>query len=233
MTRPWIATIVLLLVAPARLSAQSAEFRVDTASASVHKAPSIASPVIGHARQGVALEVTRDLGSWVKVPWPDASGGIGYIHVSMGTRIGTPLPRVAVASVVPAGEAAAASQSVALAPRICRSAGACRRTGRAVRRLDGRIRDQREDLASRSAGAPARGLPDLVHRPDRVRSAHRDSVCAEPPVLPVESRDRLRVGSAVPGSRPSHRAAIGGRHPWCRRRGGVQEQRGRADLWRR
>ena len=117
MTRPWIATIVLLLVAPARLSAQSAEFRVDTASASVHMAPSIASPVIGHARQGVALEVTRDLGSWVKVPWPDASGGIGYIHVSTGTRIGTPLPRVAVASVVPAGEAAAARQSVALAPQ--------------------------------------------------------------------------------------------------------------------
>ena len=92
MTRPWIATIVLLLVAPARLSAQIAEFRVDTASASVHKAPSIASPVIGHARQGVALEVTRDLGSWVKVPWPEASGGVGYIHVSTGTRTGVIVP---------------------------------------------------------------------------------------------------------------------------------------------
>ena len=116
MTRPWIATIVLLLVAPARLSAQSAEFRVDTASASVHKAPSIASPVIGHARQGVALEVTRDLGSWVKVPWPEASDGVGYIHVSTGTRTGVILPRAG-APAVHAGEAAAASQPVALAPR--------------------------------------------------------------------------------------------------------------------
>ena len=116
MTRPWIATIVLLLVAPARLSAQSAEFRVDTASASVHKAPSIASPVIGHARQGVALEVTRDLGSWVKVPWPDASDGIGYIHVSTGTRTGAILPRAG-APAVHAGEVAAASQPLALAAR--------------------------------------------------------------------------------------------------------------------
>ena len=203
MTRPWIATIVLLLVAPARLSAQSAEFRVDTASASVHKAPSIASPVIGHARQGVALEVTRDLGSWVKVPWPDASGGIGYIHVSMGTRIGASLPRVAVASVVPAGEAAAASQSVALWRRTM----SCRR--RTSSDSVGSSADRRSDRGStrgpgsRSAGAAARGRPHLVHRSDRFRSADRDSVCAEPPVLPVESRDRLRVGSALPGSRSS------------------------------
>ena len=95
MTRCCIASLVLLLVVPARLSAQSAEFRVETASASVHKAPSIASPVIGQARQGAALEVTRDLGSWVKVPWPDASDGVGYIHVSTGTRTGGTVTKAA------------------------------------------------------------------------------------------------------------------------------------------
>ena len=116
MTRCCFAILVLLLVVPARLSAQSAGFKVETASASVHKAPSIASPVIGQARQGAALEVTRDLGSWVKVPWPDASDGVGYIHVSTGTRTGTMLPRAA-APAVHAGEVAAASQPVALAPR--------------------------------------------------------------------------------------------------------------------
>ena len=116
MTRSCIAILVLLLVVPARLSAQSAGFKVETASASVHKAPSIASPVIGQARQGAALEVTRDLGSWVKVPWPEASDGVGYIHVSTGTRTGAMLPR-AVAPAVHAGEVAAASQPVALAPR--------------------------------------------------------------------------------------------------------------------
>ena len=116
MTRSCIAILVLLLVVPARLSAQSAGFKVETASASVHKAPSIASPVIGQARQGAALEVTRDLGSWVKVPWPDASDGVGYIHVSTGTRTGAMLPRAG-APAVHAGEVAAASQPVALAPR--------------------------------------------------------------------------------------------------------------------
>ena len=116
MTRSCIAILVLLLVVPARLSAQSAGFKVETASASVHKAPSIASPVIGQARQGAALEVTRDLGSWVKVPWPDASDGVGYIHVSTGTRTGAMLPRAA-APAAHAGEVAAASQPVALAPR--------------------------------------------------------------------------------------------------------------------
>ncbi len=93
MTRPCIAMIVLLLVVPARLSAQSAEFKVETASASVHKAPSIASPVIGRARQGVALEVTRDLGSWVKVPWPDASDGISATFTSAWEQESAPCCR--------------------------------------------------------------------------------------------------------------------------------------------
>jgi len=114
MTRPSIAILVLLLVGPARLSAQSAEFRVESASASVHKAPSIASPVIGQARQGVALEVTRDLGSWVKVPWPDAADGIGYLHVSTGARTGAARPK---AAAEPAAQVAIGNRSVALPPR--------------------------------------------------------------------------------------------------------------------
>ena len=30
------------------------------------------------------LEVTRDIGAWVKVAWPEAPDGIGYVHQSMG-----------------------------------------------------------------------------------------------------------------------------------------------------
>ncbi len=44
MTRRALAIIVLLFVSPAYLSAQNTEFRVESASASVHKAPSIGSP---------------------------------------------------------------------------------------------------------------------------------------------------------------------------------------------
>jgi hypothetical protein len=114
MTRCCIAILVLLLVVPARLSAQSAGFKVETASASVHKAPSIASPVIGQARQGAALEVTRDLGSWVKVPWPEAADGVGYIHVSTGARTGGTVTK---AAAPPAAQVAAVSGPVAPAPR--------------------------------------------------------------------------------------------------------------------
>src|SRR5262249_43955202 len=35
------------------------------------------------------LAVTRNLGSWVRVAWPDAPDGVGYVHVTMG-RIGAP-----------------------------------------------------------------------------------------------------------------------------------------------
>ncbi len=30
------------------------------------------------------LEVTRDIGAWVKVAWSEAPDGIGYVHLSMG-----------------------------------------------------------------------------------------------------------------------------------------------------
>lgn len=119
MTRRVLALIVLLFVSPAYLSAQHATFRVESSSASVHKAPSIGSPVIGQAPKGLALEVTRDLGSWVKIPWPDAPDAIGYIHVSMGTRIGVAVPRTgdgAALRAEPAETVATGSRSIALQP---------------------------------------------------------------------------------------------------------------------
>ena len=79
---------VALFVSPASLSAQTPVFTVQAASADVYKAPSTGSPVIGHAPRGTTLPVTRELGSWVKVSWPRAEDGVGYVHVSMGS-IGT------------------------------------------------------------------------------------------------------------------------------------------------
>ena len=119
MTRRALAIVALLFVNPVWLSAQSADFKVESASANVHKAPSIGSPVIGQARQGVALEVRRDLGSWVKIPWPEAPDGVGYIHTSMGTRTGAAMPRAAGGSALigePAEQVAAGNRS-ALASR--------------------------------------------------------------------------------------------------------------------
>lgn len=84
--RALIVALVWLCASPASVLAQAAGFRVEAESASIHLSPSTGSLVIGHARRGMVLEVTRDLGSWVKVAWPEAKDGAGYVHVSTGSR---------------------------------------------------------------------------------------------------------------------------------------------------
>lgn len=85
MSRRAAAIVVALCVNPLPVHAQTATFKVTTASADVYKAPSTGSPVIGHAPRGAALEITRELGSWVKVAWPPAADGAGYVHVTTGS----------------------------------------------------------------------------------------------------------------------------------------------------
>jgi hypothetical protein len=85
MTRLAAAVGVALCVSQATLHAQDPVFTVQAVSADVYKAPSTGSPVIGQAPRGTALPVTRELGSWVRVSWPRAEDGVGYVHVSTGT----------------------------------------------------------------------------------------------------------------------------------------------------
>lgn len=84
MIRHLAAAVVVLGLAASSLYAQSVVFTVNTASAAVHAGPSTATPVVGAARRDTVLEVTRELGSWVRVPWPAAKDGVGYVHVSAG-----------------------------------------------------------------------------------------------------------------------------------------------------
>ncbi len=88
MIRPIAAIVLALTLTPAVLHAQDVVFTVTAASADVHMGPSTATPVVGHASRGMVLPVARDLGSWARVPWPDAPDGVGYLHVTMG-RLGT------------------------------------------------------------------------------------------------------------------------------------------------
>jgi Bacterial SH3 domain len=85
MIRIAAAVGVALCLNQATLHAQAPVFIVQAVSADVYKAPSTGSAVIGHAPRGTALPVTRELGSWVKVSWPRAEDGVGYVHVSMGS----------------------------------------------------------------------------------------------------------------------------------------------------
>jgi hypothetical protein len=91
-----VAVAVAIALTPSWVAAQSrplepgatdpgSAFTVSVQSAAVRKAPSTASPVIGQAPRGAVLDVTRDIGAWVKVAWPDAEDGIGYVHQTMGS----------------------------------------------------------------------------------------------------------------------------------------------------
>jgi len=82
------AVVVLALMSVAAFAhAQDAVFTVTVPSADVHAGPSTANPVIGHATSGTVLPVSRNLGSWVRIAWPDAQDGVGYVHMTMG-RVG-------------------------------------------------------------------------------------------------------------------------------------------------
>src|SRR5690242_12021335 len=86
MIRHAAALVVVLSMVPSPLHAQTtATFKVGAEPAQVHKAPTTASPVIGRAPHGAVLDVTRELGSWVKVAWPAAKDGEAYVHVSAGS----------------------------------------------------------------------------------------------------------------------------------------------------
>jgi hypothetical protein len=86
MIRHAAAIAVALVLTPAWLQAQNPEFTVNVQSASVYKGPSTGSPVIGKAPRGTVLEVTRDLGDWLKITWPSVPDSTGYVHVTSGSK---------------------------------------------------------------------------------------------------------------------------------------------------
>jgi hypothetical protein len=85
MVRNFAALALVFGLSASTLSAQTLVFTVNTAAANVHKSPSTGSLVIGHVQRGATLTVIRELGSWVKVPWPAAQDGTAYVHVSVGS----------------------------------------------------------------------------------------------------------------------------------------------------
>ena len=84
MLRRVTAVVFMLVLTPALVRAQDTVFKVSVQSAEIHKGPSIGTPVIGRAPNGTALTVSQNLGSWVKVPWPSAPDGVGYVHLTSG-----------------------------------------------------------------------------------------------------------------------------------------------------
>lgn len=105
MIRHAAAAAIAILLGPSWLCAQTAEFTVTVQSATVYKAPSTASPEIGRASRDAVLVVTRDLGSWVRVSWPDAPDGVGFVHETMGTMTNRATREERLAAAVPTARA--------------------------------------------------------------------------------------------------------------------------------
>jgi opacity protein-like surface antigen len=115
MLRSITAAALVVCVSSAPAFAQGTAIAVTASSADIYKSPSTGSPVIGHAARGAQLPVTRELGSWVRVEWPSAPDGVGFVHVSMGRLVnGKPADEVRAA----AGDAVRAipEKTAALAP---------------------------------------------------------------------------------------------------------------------
>lgn len=75
-------TVVVSAQSP---GAPTTQLTVNAAAADVYKSPTVASAVIGKAQRGMVLEITRNLGSWVEVPWTTGEGGVAYMHVNAGS----------------------------------------------------------------------------------------------------------------------------------------------------
>ena len=84
MIRRAAAVVLALTFNPTLVSAQDTVFTVTAPSADVYKGPTTVTPVVGRAARGTVLPVSRNLGSWAKVAWPDAPDGVGYVHLTMG-----------------------------------------------------------------------------------------------------------------------------------------------------
>ena len=130
MIRHASAVVVVLVLNATPLFGQSAgapasELVVKASAADVHKAPTVASPVVGKASGGTVLEVRRNLGSWVEVPWPNTEAGVAFLHVNTGKIA----PRSAAAELSGAEAAVAQITAVATAATSASSGGAGARAG--------------------------------------------------------------------------------------------------------
>jgi hypothetical protein len=128
MTRHFVSLAAVVCLSGSQAFAQDIVMTVGSAAADVYKAPTTASPIVGHAPPGLVIDITRELGSWVKVAWPGAPDGVGYVHVSKGTvgpRKAAEAPRMASAAPAPAP---ASTAPVAAAPVRTEQTAAVNRT---------------------------------------------------------------------------------------------------------
>src|SRR5262245_18938693 len=127
MIRQAAAVVVVLLLSPSWVSAQGTELTVNVASASVYKSPTNVSPVLGVVGHGARLEVTREVGDWVKIAYPPAADGVGYVRKSMGSVAPAATSKAAISSTGTASRTT--SPPTQAAPRVVSTSGEQAQTG--------------------------------------------------------------------------------------------------------
>ena len=188
MIRHAAAMIVGLCLSVPPLSAQTTTvtLKVSATSAAVHKAPTLASPVIGEALRGTDLVVTREIGDWVKVSWPDAADGVGYVRTNIGT-----IARGGAGAQTNARAGVAAGATAAPAP-----------TSTPVR-----------DQALKPAAATASSAPASPASAPTLASAPAPAPAAAVPTSPVPAAAEAQSATAVPartiGAAPARGMGVG------------------------
>src|SRR5262245_60926135 len=127
MIRRAAAVVIALVLNAAPLHAQTSVFTVTVQSADVYKGPTTGSPVVGHASRGTDLTVARNLGSWAEVAWPDAPGGVGYVHLTTG-RLGAPAQKAPATSPSSARTSLSSATAPAAAPALAPATISAQRT---------------------------------------------------------------------------------------------------------
>lgn len=204
MIRQAAAVVVALCLSASPLHAQNApntkKVTVGEASATVYKTPSVGSPVVGNAPRGTELVVTREVGSWVKVAWPSAADGVGYVRVSSLASATATAPAASVAS---SAKAPATAKPAATAKAAPASATAKAAPASATAK------------AAPAKAAPAAGTK--AAEPAMAPVSAKAAVAATPTVAPVAVRsEQIPVSQpTVPSSpatqyvAPTHQFGVG------------------------
>ncbi len=161
MIRKAAAVVVVLCLSSASLhaqSTQSTQLTVSATSASVYKSPSVGSPVLGHAQRGAALDVAREVGDWVKVAWPSAPDGVGYVRTNVGSLSRGAAVASARSALANTGAPAAAPRTAgAPAPRASEASRGATTTPVPSARVD------QQPLTRVSAPSPAKVITPPTH----------------------------------------------------------------------
>jgi hypothetical protein len=193
MIRQVAAVVVALTLSTSPLHAQSTTVKVTVtdASANVHKTPSVGSPVIGKAPRGTELVVTREVGDWVKVSWPAAADGAGYVRATAFARADAP---AAAAAKAPATAKAAPASKTTTANAKPAAAGS-------------------KSAAAKAAPAPAAAKATAAETPAPVGSKAAVTPTATPAPVATSAQVQTRPTAPTPSSSiyiaPTHLFGVG------------------------